>query len=75
MIQLKAIVSSLLGDSSINFDRFCFYGCYCLPDAAIHDSSPGTGKPVDEVDNACKECVKHKKNSKVHNKNEGALLC
>jgi len=40
---------------SIDFDRFCFYGCYCLPDAAIHDSSPGAGQPVDSIDNSCKE--------------------
>lgn len=55
LMQLKSMVTSLIGDASINFDRFCFYGCYCLPDAAIHDASPGVGKPVDEIDNACKE--------------------
>ena len=56
-MQLKTLVTALLGDSSINFDRFCFYGCYCLPDAAVHDASPGTGRPVDGIDNACKESV------------------
>ena len=56
-MQLKTLVTALLGDSSVNFDRFCFYGCYCLPDAAVHDASPGSGKPVDEIDNACKDCV------------------
>jgi len=55
LMQLKTLVTALLGDSSINFDRFCFYGCYCLPDAAVHDASPGTGRPVDGIDNACKE--------------------
>ncbi|CAG5079560.1 Oidioi.mRNA.OKI2018_I69.PAR.g9282.t1.cds [Oikopleura dioica] len=38
-----------------NFDRFCFYGCYCLPDKSVHDDSPGLGKPVDVIDNSCKE--------------------
>ena len=45
----------LMWNFSIDFDRFCFYGCYCLPDAAIHDSSPGVGQPVDAIDNSCKE--------------------
>ena len=26
-----------------------------MPDAAIHDSSPGAGQPVDAIDNSCKE--------------------
>lgn len=55
LLQLKTLVTTLLDDSSIDFDRFCFYGCYCLPDAAIHDSSPGAGQPVDQIDNSCKE--------------------
>ena len=46
---------SLLASYQIDFDRFCFYGCYCLPDAAVHDKSPGTGRPVDNIDNACHE--------------------
>ena len=49
------MVTQLLADNSIDFDRFCFYGCYCLPDATIHDSSPGTGQPTDAVDNSCRE--------------------
>ena len=55
LMQLKAMVTSLLASYQIDFDRFCFYGCYCLPDAAVHDKSPGTGRPVDSIDNACKE--------------------
>ena len=54
-MQLKAMVMSLLASYQIDFDRFCFYGCYCLPDAAVHDKSPGTGRPVDNIDNACHE--------------------
>ena len=49
------MVMSLLASYQIDFDRFCFYGCYCLPDAAVHDKSPGTGRPVDNIDNACHE--------------------
>ena len=55
LMQLKAMVMSLLASYQVDFDRFCFYGCYCLPDAAVHDKSPGTGRPVDNIDNACHE--------------------
>ena len=40
---------------SIDFDRFCFYGCYCLPDSNVHDASPGSGTPVDSIDRSCHE--------------------
>jgi len=55
LLQLKSMVTQLLADNSIDFDRFCFYGCYCLPDSNVHDASPGTGTPVDEIDRSCHE--------------------
>jgi len=55
LLQLKSMVMQLLDDKSIDFDRFCFYGCYCLPDANVHDASPGAGTPVDAIDSSCHE--------------------
>jgi len=60
LLQLKLVVMGILDLSveeaqDFNFDRFCFYGCYCLPDKNVHDDSPGIGKPVDPIDNSCKE--------------------
>ena len=59
LLQLKLVVMGILDLSveeaqDFNFDRFCFYGCYCLPDKNVHDDSPGIGKPVDPIDNSCK---------------------
>lgn len=42
-----------MSSHQIDFDRFCFYGCYCLPEAAVHDKSPAGGRPVDNIDSAC----------------------
>jgi len=55
LLQLKSMVMQLLDDKSIDFDRFCFYGCYCLPDSNVHDASPGSGTPVDSIDRSCHE--------------------
>ena len=53
LMQLKTMVVTLLASHQIDFDRFCFYGCYCLPDAGVHGKSPATGRPVDNIDSAC----------------------
>jgi len=34
--------------------RYCFYGCWCLPEGA-HGFVSGTGLPVDLVDRACQQ--------------------
>lgn len=34
--------------------RYCFYGCWCLPEGA-HSFVAGTGRPVDLVDRSCQQ--------------------
>lgn len=34
--------------------RYCFYGCWCLPEGA-HSFVAGTGQPVDMVDKSCQQ--------------------
>lgn len=36
------------------FARYCYYGCWCLPDEDHAEYTPAYGKPVDEVDSSCK---------------------
>ena len=46
------------------FGRYCYYGCWCLPDPAHSLETPGKGPAVDPVDASCKrqnhcyECAK-----------------
>ena len=43
------------------FGRYCYYGCYCLPEGSHNIASGGYGSPVDGVDRACrdfKQCYK-----------------
>jgi len=43
------------------FGRYCFYGCYCLPEGSHNIASGGYGTPVDGIDRACldfKKCYK-----------------
>merc|ERR1719473_1485166 len=43
------------------FGRYCYYGCYCLPEDSHNIASGGYGKPVDNIDSACfdfKQCYK-----------------
>merc|ERR1712176_980 len=35
------------------FGRYCFYGCYCLPEGSHNIASGGYGKPLDGIDEAC----------------------
>lgn len=52
------------------FGRYCFYGCHCLPDAEHLQTGPKPGgKPVDEIDETCRQfgtcykCLKNKHNA------------
>lgn len=43
------------------FGRYCFYGCYCLPEGSHNIAAGGYGKPLDGIDKACfdfKQCYK-----------------
>jgi len=37
------------------FGRYCYYGCYCLPEGSHDISSGGYGKPMDDIDRACRD--------------------
>lgn len=50
--QLKVLVLWLQPEH--RFARYCFYGCYCLPDADHKIYTVGYGKPVDNIDASCK---------------------
>lgn len=60
--QLKALILHL--QPAHHFARYCFYGCWCLPDAEHTVEGVGFGQPIDEVDASCKrqascyECAK-----------------
>lgn len=34
--------------------KYCFYGCWCLPNG-VGDIGSGQGQPVDNIDRACRE--------------------
>ena len=43
------------------FDKYCYYGCYCLTNGAHKISSAGYGKPLDKIDQSCfefKQCYR-----------------
>lgn len=43
------------------FGRYCYYGCYCLPEGSHNIAAGGYGQPVDNIDRACfdfKQCYK-----------------
>ena len=46
--QLKIIVLWL--QKSKQFGRFCYYGCYCLPEGSHNIAAGGYGRPKDEID-------------------------
>ena len=50
--QLKVLILWL--QPEYRFARYCFYGCWCLPDAEHKLNSAGYGKPVDDIDASCK---------------------
>jgi hypothetical protein len=56
---LKLITLWLLAEPL--FGRFCYYGCYCLPEGSHNIARGGYGKPLDDIDAACfdfKKCYK-----------------
>jgi len=50
-VELKQLVSWMQPKDK-RISRYCFYGCWCLPEGA-HSFVAGEGKPVDLVDRAC----------------------
>ena len=46
--QLKIIVLWL--QKSKQFGRYCYYGCYCLPEGSHNIAAGGYGRPKDEID-------------------------
>jgi hypothetical protein len=50
-VELKQLVSWLQPKDK-RISRYCFYGCWCLPEGA-HSFVSGEGRPVDLVDQAC----------------------
>lgn len=46
--QLKIIVLFL--QKSQKFGRFCYYGCYCLPEGSHNIAAGGYGRPKDNID-------------------------
>jgi len=51
--QLKLMVIFLQKEPG--FGKFCYYGCYCLPEGAHDLSGGGYGEPVDRIDRTCKQ--------------------
>lgn len=51
-LQLKFTIKFL--QQTKNFLRYCYYGCWCLPNGAS-DLGVGTGPPVDDIDRSCRE--------------------
>jgi len=60
--QLKVMILWLQPEH--RFARYCFYGCWCLPDREHKLFTVGYGKPVDNIDGSCQrqskcyECAK-----------------
>jgi len=50
-VELKQLVSWMQPKDK-RISRYCFYGCWCLPEGA-HSFVSGEGRPVDLVDKAC----------------------
>ena len=46
--QLKIIVLWL--QKSKQFGKYCYYGCYCLPEGSHNIAAGGYGRPKDEID-------------------------
>jgi len=51
-LQLK--YSILFLQRNKKFGRYCFYGCWCLPNGSS-DLGFGTGPPIDDIDRSCRE--------------------
>lgn len=51
---LKAMVMTMQPVNVTVFGRYCYYGCWCLPNGQ-HNLAAGYGQPVDPIDEVCKE--------------------
>jgi hypothetical protein len=51
---LKAMTMTLQPVNVTVFGRYCYYGCWCLPNGQ-HNLASGYGVPVDVIDAVCKE--------------------
>jgi len=51
---LKSMVLSLHPNPVPPFGRYCYYGCWCLPNGQ-HNLASGFGQPIDPLDQVCKE--------------------
>jgi len=51
---LKSMVMFLQPSNITIFGRYCYYGCWCLPNGQ-HNLASGYGFPVDPIDEVCKE--------------------
>merc|ERR1712037_439647 len=51
--QLKIVVLWLQQEQK--FGRYCYYGCYCLPEGSHDIAQGGYGKPQDNIDRSCKD--------------------
>lgn len=71
-VELKQLVSWLQPKDK-RISRYCFYGCWCLPEGA-HSFIAGEGHPVDLVDRACQlfwfcyQCAKQEMTANVGGK-------
>lgn len=63
--QLKILVL-FLQKNKLEFGRYCYYGCHCLPDKKFHGKYDYGGKVLDKIDGTCKQwgvctkCIKEK---------------
>lgn len=52
LLQLAQIVRETQTNQYL-FERYCFYGCHCIPGYPVHDSTAGKGMPQDNIDHTC----------------------
>jgi len=52
LLQLANIVRETQTQQYL-FERYCFYGCHCIPGYPVHDSTAGKGTPQDGIDTTC----------------------
>merc|ERR1711953_22997 len=51
--QLKIVVLWLQQEQL--FGRYCYYGCFCLPEGSHDIAKGGYGKPQDNIDRSCRD--------------------
>lgn len=52
LLQLAQIVREIQTNQYL-FERYCFYGCHCIPGYPVHDGTAGKGAPQDGIDHTC----------------------